>query len=72
MIKGKDFIVREWHDNNGIAHLDKLCELVRCGDCDYSYPNEACDDEVICRNDGCAWDKNGYCSDGIRRRNETN
>lgn len=38
--------------------------VVYCGNCIHSEPNDACDDEVICMNDGCAWSKWGYCSDG--------
>ncbi len=41
-------------------------EVVRCKDCKYSKSNDACDDQIVCRNDGCAWDKMGFCSDGER------
>ena len=29
----KEYIVKEWYDDIGILQQQRVCELVRCGDC---------------------------------------
>ncbi len=60
----REVIVREWRDELGILHQERVGEIVRCRDCIYYLGHtEYCECDHFAEDDG-------YCHDGKRRKSK--
>ncbi|MBR3120906.1 MAG: hypothetical protein IKF29_16935 [Oceanobacillus sp.] len=61
----KEYIVKEWYDDIGILQQQRVCELVRCGDCIHT-----CGERprvvglVYCKKHKMVKSEQDYCSSG--------
>jgi hypothetical protein len=63
----REVIIREWRDDLGIIHRSEVSELVRCGDCIYTYGERPrVVGLVYCKEHKMVKSENDYCSYGER------
>ena len=63
----KEYIVKEWYDNIGILQQQRVCELVRCGDCIHTHGERPrIVGLVYCEEHRMVKKETDYCSYGKR------
>ena len=61
----REVIIREWRDDLGIVHRSEVSELVRCGDCVYTYGERPRIVGLIyCKEHKMVKSEDDYCSYG--------
>ena len=61
----KEFIVIEWYDDIGILQQQRVCELVRCGDCIHTRGERPrVVGLVYCKKHKMVKSEQDYCSSG--------
>jgi len=63
----KEYIVKEWRDDIGILQQQRVCELVRCGDCIHTRGGRPrIVGLVYCKEHKMVKNETDYCSYGER------
>ena len=66
----REVIIREWRDDLGIVHREEVGELVRCGDCIYTYGERPRVVRLVyCKEHKMVKSEQDYCSCGERIKN---